>query len=353
MSVNFYTQNFNEIEDVKKISRQFLSEDYKDTDCLKLASMIYQEGLGIKCGYNVFESSKRFHTIWQKDFSEGRPIDVVGPWDLITFKINRPWVTHIGVALDQAEFIHTGPHTGVTNAPFLRWEQYIFQVCRPQLLLSSNDLDGVQRNDHIDYSSEYVNVHFVESVLPRPDFSLSHNIEHKLPGRYIENYIPEKYRDKLKIVLNRKEIDREFWDKLITNPGDQLCMYSTVGIPAAAVPFILLAVGTGLQIALQYAFRPKPASLEDNPASSTISGAQSRIRGGTPVPLAYGIRRLGIQYVSQSVNYSASYIDDGSPPPGVVIGAITGGTGNVDSNAGPNPSAPRRDDGPESETEGE
>lgn len=324
------------LEDIRKVAGQFLSEKYSDTNCLQLASMIYTEGLGIKVGYNLFESAKRFTTLWQKDISDCPALDVIQPWDLISFKTKYPWVSHIGVALDESEFIHTGDKTGVTSDRHLRWRNHIFQVSRPQLLLSREDLNLINSNkkENLGYSTEYVNIHNIESLLPKPDGRMAEQFSYDYPGKKLVSYLPERYLDKIEVILNGVNITKDTWDSHDVGPGDEIIIYSTVGIPAVAVPFILFAVGVGLQIGLQYLFRPKPPNVEDNPASFTLTGAQSKIRGGSPIPISYGITRNGIQYVSQSVRYLASYVDDGSPPTAITITNVTGGDGSIDSNIG-------------------
>lgn len=327
-----------DIEDIRKITTQFLDAKYKDLNCLGLASKIYTEGLGIKVGYNLFESAKRFTTVWQKDVSDCSPIDVIQPWDLISFKMRYPWVSHIGVALDQSEFIHTGDQTGVTSDRFLRWQKHIFQISRPQLLLSREDTEhiNVYKEDQssISYSTEYVNIHTLESILPKPGGGPAEEFSYAYPGKSLKSYLPERYLDNIEAILNGNKIGRDAWNSRQVGAGDEIVIYSTVGIPAAAIPFILFAVGVGLQIGLQYLFRPKPPNVEDNPASFTLAGAQSKIRGGSPVPIAYGIVRIGIQYVSQFVRYAASYVDDGSPPVGITITNVTGGDGSIDGDVG-------------------
>jgi hypothetical protein len=92
---------------------------YEQYNCFELVTLFFREGKNIELEKNPHENLHRFREKWFCDYP-----DIPHPtqWDVIGMqKGTLPIIEHLGIAINDTQFVHTRPRLGVCIDSFERW----------------------------------------------------------------------------------------------------------------------------------------------------------------------------------------------------------------------------------------
>jgi hypothetical protein len=102
--------------------------------CWGLVRYLFNEGFALQLVTNPVDAAAQAVEIWAQGDPRD-PLTLVQPWDAYILAVENPWSDHLGIVMDQAEFVHVRKRLGVTKEPLHRWRPKLFQVARLQCLM--------------------------------------------------------------------------------------------------------------------------------------------------------------------------------------------------------------------------
>lgn len=111
-----------------------LGAPYAEYDCLKFMHRLLREGFDLDVPPEPGPIAAQFVEVWARGDARN-PLMLVQPWDGVVLTIKGLVGDHVGLVLNETQFVHTRLKTGVVLEPLPRWHRRFLQVVRLRCLV--------------------------------------------------------------------------------------------------------------------------------------------------------------------------------------------------------------------------
>ena len=122
------------LPDLAAIVDPLLGRPYAEYDCWRLVRHLFEAGWGIALDDDPALAIQQVEEIWCIG-DDADPLTLVHPWDVLVFRTRGMASSHVGIMVNEAQFVHTRQRNGVCLEWLQRWRPRLLQLARLRRLM--------------------------------------------------------------------------------------------------------------------------------------------------------------------------------------------------------------------------